>query len=266
MKQINSNAYINQEEVSSYLKDIRKIQVMTVEREKELSEKMKNNNLTSFEKEQIENELVQGNLRFVISVAKQYQNQGLDFSDLVAEGNLGLLKAIKNFDWNKDLRFISYAVWWVRQSIIQSLNDNSRTIRLPVNVVQEFQKAKKETQIKGSDMDDKFALIPSMVGLDLEINEDGDTLLDVIKNENALEPDYNFNTKDLLKETLMNILSNFDEREKSIIENYFGLYGQPKTLEDIGQELNLTKERVRQIKQKVLKKLRNESMVLFEHI
>ena len=266
MKQINSNAYINQEEVSSYLKDIRKIQVMTVEREKELSEKMKNCNLTIFGKEGIENELVQGNLRFVISVAKQYQNQGLDFSDLVAEGNLGLLKAIKNFDWNKDLRFISYAVWWVRQSIIQSLNDNARTIRLPVNVVQDLQKAKKETQISGSDIDEKFSLIPSMVGLELEINEDGDTLLDVIKNENALDPDHTFKTKDLLKEALMKILSKFDNREKIIIEDYFGLYGQPKTLEEIGNELNLTKERVRQIKQKVLKKLRNESMVLFNHL
>lgn len=266
MKQLNSNNYINQEEVSTYLKDLRKIQVMTVEREKELSEKMKNENLTQKEKESIEKELVQGNLRFVISVAKQYQNQGLDFSDLVAEGNLGLLKAIKNFDWSKDLRFISYAVWWVRQSIIQSLNDNARTIRLPVNVVQEFQKAKRENQVNGSEIDEKFALIPSMVGLDLEINEDGDTLIDVIKNDNAVEPDHTFNSKDLLKEALMKILSNFDDREKSIIEDYFGLYGQPKTLEDIGEELNLTKERVRQIKQKVLKKIRNESLVLFNHL
>jgi RNA polymerase primary sigma factor len=105
-----------------------------------------------------------------------------------------------------------------------------------------------------------------MVGLELEINEDGDTLLDVIKNENALDPDHTFKTKDLLKEALMKILSKFDNREKIIIEDYFGLYGQPKTLEEIGNELNLTKERVRQIKQKVLKKLRNESMVLFNHL
>lgn len=266
MKQLNSNNYINQEEVSSYLKDIRKIQVMTVDREKELSEKMKNANLTELEKEQIERELVQGNLRFVISVAKQYQNQGVDFPDLIAEGNLGLLKAIKNFDWSKELRFISYAVWWVRQSIIQSLNDNARTIRLPVNVVQEFQKAKKDYQSKGTEIDEKFSLIPSMIGLDLEINEDGDTLVDVVKNENAIDPDHIFNSKDLLKDALMKILSKFDEREKLIIEDYFGLYGQPKTLEDIGEELNLTKERVRQIKQKVLKKLRNESLELFNHI
>ena len=247
MKDKNTSAPINQDEIYHYLKDIRKIKVMTAERERHLATRMKSNDITLIEKQQIEQELLTGNLRFVITVAKQYQNQGLDLSDLIAEGNFGLMKAIKNFDWNKDLRFISYAVWWVRQSIIQSLNDNARTIRLPVNVVQDLQKAKKETQISGSDIDEKFSLIPSMVGLELEINEDGDTLLDVIKNENALEPDHTFKTKDLLKEALMKILSKFDNREKIIIEDYFGLYGQPKTLEEIGNELNLTKERVRQI-------------------
>ena len=121
MKQKNTGSPINQEEISHYLKDIRKIKVMTAERERELAKIMKSDDLELTQKQRIEEELLTGNLRFVITVAKQYQNQGLDLSDLIAEGNLGLMKAIKNFDWNKDLRFISYAVWWVKQSIIQSL-------------------------------------------------------------------------------------------------------------------------------------------------
>jgi RNA polymerase primary sigma factor len=109
---------------------------------------------------------LKGNLRFVITVAKQYQNQGLDLSDLIAEGNLGLMKAIKNFDWNKDLRFISYGVWWIKQSIIQSLNDNSRTIRLPVNVVQDLQRAKKEVeQSRKKTFEDKLSTLPSIIDL-----------------------------------------------------------------------------------------------------
>ena len=128
---------INQEEIYTYLKDIRKIKVMTPEREKELSALMTSNTLSETQRKIIEQEIVEGNLRFVITVAKQYQNQGLDLADLIAEGNLGLIKAIKNFDWSKNLRFISYAVWWVKQSILQSLNENARTIRLPVNVVQD---------------------------------------------------------------------------------------------------------------------------------
>ena len=119
MKDKSTGAPINQDEIYHYLKDIRKIKVMTAERERYLATRMKSSDLTLTDKQQIEEELLTGNLRFVITVAKQYQNQGLDLSDLIAEGNLGLMKAIKNFDWYKDLRFISYAVWWVKQSIIQ---------------------------------------------------------------------------------------------------------------------------------------------------
>ena len=143
MKDKNTQIHINQEEITSYLKDLRKIKVMTPERERELSERICSGKCSEVEKRMIEQELLEGNLRFVITVAKQYQNQGLDLSDLIAEGNFGLMKAIQNFDWTKKLRFISYAVWWIRQSILQSLNENARTIRLPVNVVQELQKEKK---------------------------------------------------------------------------------------------------------------------------
>ena len=166
MKDKNLQIPINQEEISIYLKDIRKLKVMTVERERHLSERICSNEITEREKNQIYKELLEGNLRFVITVAKQYQNQGLELSDLVAEGNIGLLKAIQNFDWTKKLRFISYAVWWIRQSILQSLNEHARTIRLPVNVVQELFKEKKAIDRKGGELSDKFANLPSIVNLD----------------------------------------------------------------------------------------------------
>jgi RNA polymerase primary sigma factor len=262
----NNGMPINQEEITHYLKDIRKIKVMTPGREKELSKMMMSNTLTEKQRRDVEQELLVGNLRFVITVAKQYQNQGLDFADLVAEGNLGLLKAIKNFDWSKNLRFISYAVWWVKQSIIQSLNDNARTIRLPVNVVQDLHKAKREIESNGGKLSDKFSSLPSMIGLDMNINEEGDTLIDMIPNMDADAPDAAFNTTDVLKQKLMNTLNVLDERERVIIEDYFGLTGTPRTLEDIGSDFGLTKERVRQIKEKALRRLRNESSELFDYL
>jgi RNA polymerase primary sigma factor len=266
MKDKNLGIPINQEEIQHYLKDIRRIKVMTPDREKELAVKMKNDDTPKREREKIESELLVGNLRFVITVAKQYQNQGLDLSDLIAEGNLGLMKAIKNFDWNKDLRFISYAVWWVKQSIIQSLNDNARTIRLPVNVVQDLHKAKKEIEITGKELESKFTSLPSMIDLDMTINEEGDTLVDLIANPDALAPDAGFNTKDMLKNKLISLLNVLDDREKVIIEDYFGLTGTPRTLEDIGGDFGLTKERVRQIKERALRRLRNESSELFDYL
>jgi RNA polymerase primary sigma factor len=266
MKDKKANIPINQEEVYTYLKDIRKIKVMTPQREKELSEMMTSGNLDWKQKEIIEQEIIQGNLRFVITVAKQYQNQGLDLPDLIAEGNLGLIKAIKNFDWTKNLRFISYAVWWVKQSILQSLNENSRTIRLPVNVVQEMQKEKKAVDNGLAELSDKFATLPSMGDLDRSINEDGDTLLDIIINPDANNPESVFDTKDLLKTKLMDTLNILDDRERIIIEDYFGLTGSSRTLEDIGNDFDLTKERVRQIKEKSIRKLRNECKDLFDYI
>lgn len=266
MKEKNSGIPINQEEIQLYLKDIRKIKVMTPDRERELSKLISSGNLTKKELESINKELLEGNLRFVITVAKQYQNQGLDFPDLIAEGNLGLMKAINHFDWSRDLRFISYAVWWVKQSILQSLNDNARTIRLPVNVVQDLQRAKKEIESNGGKLSDKFQNLPSIVDLDMGINEDGDTLVDIIKNEQADMPDAIFNTKDELKKQLISLLDVLDNREKTIVGDYFGLTGTPRTLEDIGGDFNLTKERVRQIKEKALRKLRNESSILFDYM
>jgi RNA polymerase primary sigma factor len=257
---------INQEEIASYLKDIRKIRVMTPDRERELAERMMSEDITKNEKDKIQKELLEGNLRFVITVSKQYQNQGLDLPDLIAEGNYGLMKAIENFDWTKRLRFISYAVWWVRQSILQSLNENARTIRLPVNVVQELHRAKKDMEVAGVELPEKFVNLPYTINFDSPLNEEGDTLLDVLSNPNAELADSNLSTEDTLKEKLLGMLDVLDEREKIIIEDYFGLSGTTRTLEDIGGDFSLTKERVRQIKEKALRKLRNETSSLFDYM
>jgi RNA polymerase primary sigma factor len=257
---------INQEEISHYLKDIRKLKVMTPERERELAERMLSGFITEEEKKEIQKELLEGNLRFVITVSKQYQNQGLDLPDLIAEGNLGLMKAIENFDWTKKLRFISYGVWWVRQSILQSLNENARTIRLPVNVVQELHKAKKELEKEGIELPEKFANLPYTINLENPLNEEGDTLLDIINNPNAELADANLSTEQTLKDKLLSMLDVLDEREKVIIQDYFGLSGSTRTLEDIGNDFDLTKERVRQIKEKALRKLRNETGILFDYL
>jgi RNA polymerase primary sigma factor len=257
---------INQDEVSHYLKDIRKIKVMTAERERELSALMQSDSVTDKQKESIKKEIIEGNLRFVITVAKQYQNQGVDFPDLVAEGNLGLIKALNNFDWTKNLRFISYAVWWIKQSIFQSLNEHSRTIRIPVNVVQDLQKEKKRVEKTGDKMGDRFANLPYTINLEHQINEEGDTLIDLIENKDSMKPDEIFNTSTQLKDGLSNIMNILDEREKQIVEDYYGISGTPRTLEDIGSDFSLTKERVRQIKEKALRKLRNESSNLFDYM
>lgn len=257
---------INQEEINSYLKDIRKLRVMTPERERELAERMLSGFITEEEKKEIQKELLEGNLRFVITISKQYQNQGLDLPDLIAEGNYGLLKAIENFDWSKKLRFISYAVWWVRQSILQSLNENARTIRLPVNIVQELHRAKKELDQAGVELPEKFVNLPHTVDLDSPLNEDGDTLMDVIINPNAENADSGLSSELTLKDKLLSMLNVLDERERVIIEDYFGLSGNTRTLEDIGNDFELTKERVRQIKEKALRKLRNETGQLFDYM
>jgi RNA polymerase primary sigma factor len=261
-----SSIPINQEEIAVYLKDIRRIRVMTPDRERELAKRMLSPDITEQEKEQIQQELLEGNLRFVITVSKQYQNQGLDLSDLIAEGNYGLMKAIENFDWTKGLRFISYAVWWVRQSILQSLNENARTIRLPVNVVQELHRAKKELDSAGVELPEKFATLPYTINLDNPLNEEGDTLLDILNNPNAELADVNLSTEETLKKKLLEMLDVLDNRERVIIEDYFGLTGNTRTLEDIGGDFSLTKERVRQIKEKALRKLRNETSSLFDYM
>ena len=190
----------------------------------------------------------------------------MELSDLIAEGNYGLLKAINNFDWNKGFRFISYAVWWVRQSILQCLNENARTIRLPVNIIQELHRERKKVGKEIEKWNSKLAMLPTTINYDRPINEEGDTLIDILINEDADNPEDVFADELNLKTELYKLMSSLDEREKNIVIDYYGLSGTPMTLQEIGDELNLTKERVRQIKEKVLRKLRNDSYQLLEYL
>lgn len=266
----------SEDSISKYLKDVRKIDMISAEEEAELAEKVAEGDPKATEK------LVSSNLRFVISVAKEYQNQGLPLSDLISEGNLGLIKAAAKFDPTRGFRFISYAVWWVKQSIIQSLNDNARTVRLPVNVTNNVSKLKKEmakfeqehgrkattndtlTDNKGNILDMSLLLHPTCGSLNEKINEDGDEVMDVIADDSFSRPDEDIYTDEVLKNELNDTLSVLSDRERKIIEMYFGMDGSSMTLEQIGDEYGLTKERIRQIKEKALRKLKNNCDNLFD--
>lgn len=260
----------SEESISMYLKDVRKLDMISANEEIVLTRKVKEGDTKATEK------LIESNLRFVISVAKEYQNQGLPLADLIAEGNFGLIKATKKFDPERGFRFISYAVWWIKQSIIQSLNDNARTVRLPVNVTNNISKLKKDISAfeqehgrkpNESEMDISILNQPFCTSLNAAINEDGDEVIDIIEDKSFLKPDEAMErSSDLLKNELEKTLSILSQRERQIIELYFGLNGTPLTLEEIGEDYNLTKERIRQIKVKALRKLRNGSINLFEFI
>jgi RNA polymerase primary sigma factor len=196
----------------------------------------------------------------------------MDIMDLISEGNIGLIKAAERFDPTSGLKFISYAVWWVRQSIMASLNENARTIRLPSNLVQESQKSKKEETneednffINNSD-EPTSSNLPYCVGLYREINEDGDQLIDIIPNKEAERPDAIINSPEEIKKKVAAMLSVLDERERVIIERYYGLTGVESNLEDLGEEYGCTKERIRQLRDKAIKKLRNESFGLLNYL
>lgn len=263
---------INTDEIQHYLKDLKKIPVISHQRQEEIFAAMSDKSITKEELLKLREELVVGNLRFVVSVAKAYQNQGLDLLDLISEGNIGLLKAIERFDHTSGLKFISYAVWWVKQSILASLNELSRTIRIPSNLVQDAQKQKK-SEIRDEDSfhihmknDPNGSNLPYCVGLYDEINEEGDQLIDLIRNPNEENPEQILNTAEEIKKRVANILSVLDDREKVIIEKYFGLNGIESNLDDLGEEFNCTKERIRQLKDKAIKKLRNESYTLINYL
>jgi len=263
---------INTEEVQQYIKDIRKIPVITKERQEDILKLLSDKKLSKIEKKKLYDELVKGNLRFVISVAKMYQNQGLDVMDLISEGNLGLIKAAERFDPQNGVKFISYAVWWVKQSILASLNDNARTIRLPSNIVLENQKQKKDDTLEENscfldiNKTNSNYNVPYCVGLFDDINEDGDQLIDIIPNKEADNPENILNTNEEVKKKVALMLSILDDREKIIIEKYYGLTGIESNLEDLGEEFGCTKERIRQLKDKAIKKLRNESFGLLKYL
>lgn len=263
------NVIITTDEIKQYIKDIRKIPVISHDREDEIFKVLKKTT-DKKEREKLLNELVLGNLRFVISVAKSYQNQGMDIMDLISEGNIGLIKAAEKFDPQSTVKFISYAVWWIRQSIIASLNENARTIRLPSNVVQDAQKQKRleyeDNLAVNDDVEQTNFSLPFCVGLFSEVNEEGDQLIDTIPNINADNPEDACNDAEEIKRRVNLMLSILDDREKVIIEKYYGLTGIESNLDDLGEEFGCTKERIRQLKDKAIKKLRNESFMLLKYL
>jgi RNA polymerase primary sigma factor len=257
------------ESFDKYLKDINGIGLITPQREVELANLIKSGN------KRAENELVEANLRFVISIAKQYQGRGLQLPDLVNEGNIGLIKAARKFDPSKNIKFISYAVWWIRQTILQSLADNSRMIRLPLNQIGSLNKIR-ECQIKleqelnreatseelsialGIEESKILTLITSkpIKSLDTSVNseEDGLTLLDVISSDSKSDEILEL---DSIKTEISLLLNRLSERERLVIELSFGLSGKSEmSISDISNVVGVSGERVRQIKKNALSKLR----------
>ncbi len=260
--------------LDKYLQEIGRVDLLTPEQEIELAIKIKNGDQYALEA------LTKANLRFVVSVAKQYQNQGLSLGDLINEGNLGLIKAAKRFDETRGFKFISYAVWWIRQSILQALAEQSRIVRLPLNRVGALNKIGKAY----SNLEQEFEREPSAAELaqelDMDVGEVSDTLkisgrhvsmdapfsqgeenslLDVIQNDQQPSPDFVL-ISESLKSEIERALASLSEREAEVIKLYFGLNKEHSlTLEEIGEKFNLTRERVRQIKEKAIRRLRHAS-------
>jgi len=266
--------YTNDETLNIYFKDVRKSKVITHEDEIELAKRIQKGD------EEAMTQLIFGNIKFVVKIAKQYQGRGLSLSDLISEGNCGLIKAATKYDHTKGHRFISYAVWWIRQSITQSLNDNSRTIRLPINLINKLILTKKnlnkfEFQNEraasfGDIIDDSGELYTGLyndvdcISLDKPSDDDDCQLSELIASD--VTDEFEILSKDVrIKSELENIFSVLDEREIDIIKCYFGIDTdhEPMTLDGIGDKYKLTKERIRQIKDKAIRKLRHNADGLF---
>jgi RNA polymerase primary sigma factor len=259
------------ESLDKYLQEIGKVDLITADMEVELAKRIKEGDQLALEK------LTKANLRFVVSVAKQYQNKGLSLGDLINEGNLGLIKAATRFDATRGFKFISYAVWWIRQSIMQALAEQSRIVRLPLNRVgslnkinRTFSSLEQEYQREPSNAEvaeilnltiEEVDITLTMAGKHVSMNapfiqgEDG-SLLDVLENESEETPDSGL-LADSLRKEVKRSLATLTEREKDVIVFYFGLNGEhPSSLEEIADRFALTRERVRQIKEKGIKRLR----------
>ncbi len=259
--------------VDKYLQEIGREDLLTVDEEVRLAQRIRQGDQAALEK------LTRANLRFVVSVAKQYQNQGLSLPDLINEGNLGLMKAAKKFDETKGFKFISYAVWWIRQSILQALAEQSRIVRLPLNQVGSMNKIYKEQarfeqknertpsedeladelNVSSEKVSETMKISGKEMSMEVPFGDDEDNcLLDVMPNENAPNTD-----KRLIRESLNNeverTLSTLTPREKAIVKHFFGVGVPDMTLEEIGNKFGLTRERVRQIKEKAIRKLRHRS-------
>ena len=276
MRQLKITKSITNRESASldkYLQEIGKEELITVEEEVELAQRIKKGDQAALEK------LTRANLRFVVSVAKQYQNQGLSLPDLINEGNLGLIKAAEKFDETRGFKFISYAVWWIRQSILQALAEQSRIVRLPLNQVgslnkinKAFSKFEQEHERKPSPEElaeslelpaDKVADTLRVSGRHVSVDApfvDGEdnSLLDVLVNSDSPNADRSLIMESLAKE-IHRALATLTERESDIIRLFFGIGCQEMTLEEIGERFGLTRERVRQIKEKAIRRLRHTS-------
>jgi len=277
MRQLKISKQITNRESQSldkYLQEIGKVDLLSPDEEVELAKRIREGDQMALER------LTKANLRFVVSVSKQYQNQGLSLGDLINEGNLGLIKAAQRFDETRGFKFISYAVWWIRQSILQALAEQSRIVRLPLNRVGSLNKISKTF----SELEQKFEREPSpdelAEVLNLAASEVVDTmkisgrhismdapfvqgeensLLDVLENDTNVTPDSEL-INDSLRREVQRALSTLTHRESDVIALYFGLNGEhAMTLEEIGEKFELTRERVRQIKEKAIRRLRHTS-------
>ncbi len=279
MRQLKITKQVTNRETASldkYLQEIGRVDLITAQEEVELAQRIRLGDEEALDK------MVKANLRFVVSVSKQYQNQGLTLPDLINEGNLGLIKAAKRFDETRGFKFISYAVWWIRQSILQALAEQSRIVRLPLNKIGSINKINRAF----SDLEQKYGRppTPEEIAFELEItlnevkqsmtnsgrhisldaplgDDDGSSnMYEVMPSKNSLGPDKELMHESLQKE-INRSLSTLTPREADVVRLYFGLGGQklPMTLEEIGERFELTRERVRQIKEKAVRRLKHAS-------
>lgn len=279
MRQIKITSAITNREspaMDKYLQEISRLELLTPEQEVELARRIRQGDQDALE------ELTKANLRFVVSVAKQYQNQGLSLNDLINEGNMGLIKAAQRFDETKGFKFISYAVWWIRQSIIQAIMQNARMVRLPLNkldnharitkmharFIQEFERAPSDEELADltglplKEVEELMKIGAKHISIDAPIDgsdENSDAFVDNLGDDNSTPPD-----KSLMSESLKNeihkALCNLSKREADIIEHYFGLNDiNALSLEDIADKFGLTRERVRQLKERAIRRLRKVS-------
>ena len=282
LKITNSITSRGSQSLEDYLNDISKQPLLTAEEEVKLAQRIRNDDREALER------LVCANLRFVVSVAKQYQNQGLTLPDLINEGNIGLIKAAEKFDETRGFKFISYAVWWIRQSILQALAEQSRMVRLPLNQVSAVSRINKlimkfeqehERKPSAYELSELIDETPEKIrdslranGRPMSINAplgegDDSTLLEVISDENTPHADRGMIDKSLATE-IERMLDTLDEREKTIVEMCFGINNREMTLEEISEKFGLSRERVRQIREKALLKLRhsNKKNLLQEYL